>query len=97
MGSGEETLSPVASIVNLASHRHCVERIQAAWPGFLVKRAQRLEQQRRLGEACEKVAENILEDLFTSVLDWHLSDLNNQVMYEQPGDVRRYCANQPRH
>ncbi len=66
-------------LANLASHRHCTERIQAAWAGFLTKREERLEQQRRLGEACEKVAENILEDLFTAVLDWSLSDFNNQV------------------
>lgn len=66
---------------NLASHRRCADRIQTAWPGFLVKREQRLEQQRRLGEASEKVAENILEDLFTSVLDWPLADFNNQVEY----------------
>ena len=54
---------------NLASHRRCAERIQASWPGFITKREQRLEQQRRLGEASEKVAENILEDLFTTVWD----------------------------
>jgi hypothetical protein len=66
-------------LANLASHRHCTEHIQAAWAGFLTKREERLEQQRRLGEACEKVAENILEDLFTAVLDWPLSDFNNQV------------------
>jgi hypothetical protein len=64
---------------NLASYRHCAGRIQIAWPDFLTKREQRLEQQRRLGEACEKVAENILEDLFTTVLDWPLADFNNQV------------------
>ncbi|MGD0237943.1 MAG: hypothetical protein ABSC55_25840, partial [Syntrophorhabdales bacterium] len=64
---------------NLASHRRCAERIQAAWEGFAAKRDQRLEQQRRLGEASEKVAENILEDLFTTVLDWPLADFNNQV------------------
>lgn len=63
----------------LASYRRCKERIQTAWPEFLTKRVQRLEQQRRLGEACEKVAENILEDLFTTVLDWPLADFNNQV------------------
>jgi hypothetical protein len=66
-------------LANLASHRHCTERIQGAWAGFLTKRDERLEQQRRLGEACEKVAENILEDLFTAVLDWSLTDFNNQV------------------
>jgi hypothetical protein len=64
---------------NLASYRHCTERVRTAWPDFLTKREQRLEQQRRLGEACEKVAENILEDLFTAVLDWPLTDFNNQV------------------
>jgi hypothetical protein len=64
---------------SLASYRHCTERIQTAWPEFLTKRDQRLEQQRRRGEACEKVAENILEDLFTTVLDWPLADFNNQV------------------
>ena len=41
----------------------------------------RLEQQRRHGTAPERVAENIIEDLFTGVLDWPLSDLNNQVEY----------------
>jgi hypothetical protein len=64
---------------NLAAYRHCTERIQNAWPDFLTEREQRLRQQRRLGEACEKVAENILEDLFTAVLDWPLADFNNQV------------------
>lgn len=66
-------------LTHLASHRHCTERIQGAWPAFLSKREQRLEQQRRLGTAHEKVAENILEDLFTCVLDWPLSNVNNQV------------------
>ena len=68
-----------STVPELASHRHCVERIHQAWHDFLIKRAQRLEQQQRVGEACEKVAENILEDLFTSVLDWPLSDINNQL------------------
>jgi hypothetical protein len=76
--TGEE---PSPLLDNLASHRHCKERIDNAWPGFLSKREQRLEQQRRLGEASEKVAENILEDLFTAVLDWPLTDFNNQVEY----------------
>lgn len=66
-------------LTHLASHRHCTERIQSVWPDFLSKREQRLEQQRRLGIAHEKVAENILEDLFTTVLDWPLSNFNNQV------------------
>jgi hypothetical protein len=66
-------------VESLASHRRCAEHIQTAWAGFVAKREQRLEQQRRLGEASEKVAENILEDLFTAVLDWPLPDFNNQV------------------
>lgn len=64
---------------DLASHRHCVERIQSRWHDFLVKREERLEQHRRTGAAVEKVAENILEDLFTEVLDWPLGDFNNQM------------------
>lgn len=79
--SEEEFHSSVASIANLASYQRCVERIRAAWPLFLEKREQRLEQHRRFGEAAEKVAENILEDLFTTVLDWPLADFNNQVDY----------------
>ncbi len=35
----------------------------------------------RLGSAAEKVAENIVEDLFTQVLDWRLAEINNQVAY----------------
>jgi hypothetical protein len=55
--------------------------VSAAWPGFLAKREERLAQQRRFGVASEKVAENIVEDLFTSVLNWSLRDVNNQVDY----------------
>ncbi len=65
----------------LASRVRCEERIQGSWQEFLAKRSQRLVQQDRNGVAAEKVAENILEDLFTMVLDWPLSDLNNQVEY----------------
>lgn len=66
---------------NLANYRTLIARIQENWPSFLAKRDARLEQQRRHGEAAEKVAENILEDLFTEVLDWRLQDLNNQVEF----------------
>ncbi|GBE09792.1 hypothetical protein BMS3Bbin12_00654 [bacterium BMS3Bbin12] len=65
----------------LAGYRRGVERIHGTWRAFLDKRAERLEQQRRHGVAAERVAENILEDLFTQVLDWPLADLNNQVGY----------------
>ena len=66
-------------VEDLASYRSCVKRIACNWPTFLQKRADRLKQQERHGIAAEKVAENILEDLFTVVLDWSLSDMNYQV------------------
>lgn len=72
-------MSQESKIVELASYRHCVERMRANWPAFAQKRKARLVQQERHGAAAEKVAENILEDLFTEVLDWSVSDLNNQI------------------
>jgi hypothetical protein len=68
-------------VEDLATYQRGIERIRASWPSFLDKRGARLEQQRRHGVAAEKVAENILEDLFTGVLDWTLADLNYQVGY----------------
>lgn len=76
MTAGNEAF---AQTPELAAHRRCLSRLREAWPAFCTKRRQRLEQQQRLGDACEKVAENILEDLFTIVLDWPLADLNNQL------------------
>ncbi len=58
----------------LASQRKCVERIQAEWPDFARRRAERLGH----GAAVESVAENILEDLFTTVLDWPVGDVKFQ-------------------
>src|SRR5579875_789167 len=75
------TASHPPEITRLASYRRCVERIHSAWPAFLERRRQRLAEQERYGKASEKVAENILEDLFTLVLDWELTDLNHQVQY----------------
>jgi hypothetical protein len=69
------------TVVSLASYRRCCDRLTAEWPGFLLKRDERLAQQRRFGTAAEKVAENILEDLFTLPLDWRLAEVNNQVGY----------------
>ena len=76
----DATLLSVA-IESLASYRRCCDRLTSAWPEFLAKRDDRLAQQRRFGIASEKVAENILEDLFTTVLDWSLTEVNNQVAY----------------
>ncbi|MBX5456715.1 MAG: hypothetical protein IRZ31_07415 [Thermogemmatispora sp.] len=75
------TASHPPEMTRLASYRRCVERIRSAWPAFLERRRQRLAEQGRYGKASEKVAENILEDLFTLVLDWELTDLNHQVQY----------------
>lgn len=71
----------MSGIETLASYRRGIEHMRAAWPAFLEKRAARLEQMRRHGVAAERVAENIVEDLLTGVLDWRISDLNNQIDY----------------
>jgi len=68
--------TPVAA---LASYHRCQDRMTRAWADFQAKRWERLAQQARSGTAAEKVAGNILEDLFTMVLDWHLSEVRNQV------------------
>ena len=68
-------------VTSLASYARCLARIETGWPEFQQRRRQRLVQQERHGVAAEKVAENILEDLLTVVLDWPLSDLNNQLGY----------------
>lgn len=74
------TVTAMAETEKLASYQHCIQHIHSSWPTFLQKRQQRLKQQdRHDGIASEKVAENIIEDLFTEVLDWELFDLNNQV------------------
>jgi hypothetical protein len=49
-----------------------------AWPGFQARRWERLAQQARFGTAAEQAAADILEDLFTTVLDWRLSEVKNQ-------------------
>ncbi len=68
-------------VESLSTYQHGIERIRTTWPIFHNKRLARLEQEHRHGVAAEKVAENILEDLFTEVLDWTLADLNNQIGY----------------
>lgn len=68
-----------SDIKTLASYHRCLERIAGSWAEFRHRRAERLVQEERHGIAAEKVAENIVEDLFTAVLDWPLSDLNNQL------------------
>lgn len=59
----------------------CEERIRQAWPDFVSKRRQRMEQGNRFGTAPEKITITLLEDLFTNVLDWSLADINHEVDY----------------
>jgi len=66
---------------HLASYHHCVERIGVGWTAFQETRLERLRERERFGHAAERATENILEDLFTGVLDWSLGDLNHQVGY----------------
>ncbi|MGH3967881.1 MAG: hypothetical protein ACRDTV_07155 [Mycobacterium sp.] len=71
-------VSTHAVLEHLAAYRKCVERIRAAWPGFVADRRRRL-QQAGFGPPVEKIAENILEELFTTVLDWPVADVKPQV------------------
>lgn len=59
----------------LAGYQNCIQRVRAAWPKFLETRQDRL----RHGDESEKVAEAIVEDLLTTVLDWDKGDLTYQV------------------
>ena len=55
---------------DLARQQRCVEQVRARWPAFLQARQAHLRSH-SVGQApSEKVAENILCDLFTQVLDW---------------------------
>ncbi|MGD0018539.1 MAG: hypothetical protein ABSD62_04735 [Candidatus Limnocylindrales bacterium] len=70
-----------SSLEQLATYRRLHQRLDSCWPAFVAKRHDRLAQAERLGHAAEKVAEGILEDLFTGPLDWSLADVNYQVEY----------------
>lgn len=65
------------SYKELSTYCSCIDRINSAWPGFRNMHRDRL----RHGGETEKVAEGILEDLFTSVLDWSRGDLAYQIEY----------------
>jgi hypothetical protein len=78
MDAGNQEASGDWTLTQLASYRHCVDRIEGNWAAFSARRRQRLRQGLFDGPV-EKVAENILEDLFTMVLDWSLADVNLQV------------------
>ena len=79
---------------DLASFKRFETHLTTNWPTFCAKRSERLRQQGRFGEASERVAENIVEDLFTIALGWNLGDINNQVDYADIVVTRlgiKYC------
>jgi hypothetical protein len=79
---------------DLASYKRSETQLTTNWPTFCAKRSERLRQRGRFGEAKERVAENIVEDLFTVALDWKLGDINNQVDYADIVVTRlgiKYC------
>jgi hypothetical protein len=57
----------------------CKARIQERWSDFRAGRAEWLRQGERFGRSPEKIAENIITDLFTDVLDWPRGNINFQV------------------
>jgi hypothetical protein len=62
----------------LARQRRCVEQISGCWPGFLAARQIHLRAHAVGQSPSEKVAENILCDLFTTVLDWSTEQIRLQ-------------------
>jgi hypothetical protein len=54
----------------LARQSRCIEHIGASWPAFLAARQAHLRSHSTGQTPSEKVAENILCELFTKVLDW---------------------------
>jgi len=62
----------------LGRQRRCVEQIRARWPGFLAARQAHLRSHAVGQTPSEKVAENILCDLFTAVLDWSTEQVRLQ-------------------
>jgi hypothetical protein len=54
----------------LAGQRQCVQRIHEQWPAFLRSRQAHLAAHAVAQTPSEKIAENVLCDLFTKVLDW---------------------------
>lgn len=77
-GAGRTGPVPGASWERLAAYRRCLEQLGARWPAFRHAREERLRQG-LFGAPAEKVAENILEDLFTSLLDWPREGVNPQI------------------
>ena len=58
------------SVDDLARQRRCIEQIRQRWPEFSDRRSVHLRSHAVGQVPCERIAENILFDLFTVVLDW---------------------------
>lgn len=69
------------TVESLVAYQRVSEKINRNWERFRTNRRDRLTQQFRFGTAPEKVAENIIEELFTHVLDWSVGDVNHQVEF----------------
>jgi hypothetical protein len=69
------------SVYGLSGYNKFNANLEQRWKSFLDKRQTRLIQEARYGSAAEKVAEDILQDFFTMVLDWKLGSINNQIQY----------------
>jgi hypothetical protein len=54
----------------LAMQRRCIDRIRKHWPAFVERRRVHLKAHSVDCLPCERIAENILFELFTQVLDW---------------------------
>ena len=61
--------------ITLTSYQTCIQKLQGAWKIFAATRLDRL----RHGGEAEKVAEGIVEDLLTGVLDWTKGDMTYQI------------------
>ncbi len=58
-----------------------MQKISSNWPKFCELRVQHLSQAERFGAAPEKIAEEIIRDLFTLVLDWSVDSFNYQLKH----------------
>lgn len=66
---------------HLAGYRKLHRRVREQWPEFLVRRGHHLASHEPGGSPTERVAENIISELFTRVLDWELEDIGYQIQY----------------
>lgn len=66
-------------VKQLAAYRKIIQKGREKWPDFLQHRDERLVQMARAGGGAEKIAEVIIEHVFTQVLDWATADVCYQI------------------